>query len=33
VGIVLVATAPKPIRDAAVTPVIGLGYVGAQGRF
>jgi hypothetical protein len=34
-GVVLVVAAPKPRpgREAWVAPVIGPGYVGAQGRF
>jgi len=32
-GIILVATAPKAPRRAGITPVIGLGYAGAQGSF
>lgn len=34
-GVVLLLTAPKgaPKKEAAITPVIGLGTIGAQGRF
>jgi len=32
-GVILVVTAPKAKKTGAITPVIGLGYVGAQGRF
>lgn len=32
-GIILVATAPKSVQHAAITPVIGLGYAGLQGQF
>ncbi len=32
-GIILLATAPKPVQQASVTPVIGAGYLGAMGRF
>ncbi|MFT3767790.1 MAG: hypothetical protein QM820_20230 [Minicystis sp.] len=32
-GVILVVTAPKAKQTATVTPVIGLGYLGAEGRF
>jgi hypothetical protein len=32
-GVVLMETAPKAKKTGAITPVIGLGYVGAQGGF
>jgi hypothetical protein len=32
-GVLLVVTAPKAVRTGAITPVIGAGYAGAQGRF
>jgi hypothetical protein len=32
-GIVTLVTAPKSAQKAAVTPVIGLGYLGVDGRF
>jgi hypothetical protein len=32
-GVLLVVTAPKSLRTGAITPVIGPGYAGAQGRF
>lgn len=32
-GFILIVTAPKAKREAAVTPLLGLGYLGAQGKF
>jgi hypothetical protein len=32
-GIILVATAPRSVQTGSISPVIGAGYLGAQGRF
>jgi hypothetical protein len=32
-GVILVATAPRAAKRASITPLIGLGYAGAQGSF
>ena len=32
-GVVLVVTAPRAKQSSAVTPIVGIGYLGAQGSF